>query len=487
MDESYLIVNKLFDKYKSNTYMKNKLENYIKNLPIILSNIESEYDKRLINKEILNKNKETFISEFLEENHFLYIPQTELFIYYNNISYNTISEDDILHLIIDTINKNKPNLQQCKFKIKTSIIKQIKETSICSSIPESITIQNILNFFYPNIFKTKNQIKYFLTIIGDNILNKKDNLVYLVDTSFKPLIQLISQQLFLYFNKNTTDNFKYKYSEHKFEYCRILQINNKNFDSNFIKHNIINIISVSCYYSKRYTSSEKFIEQCNDIELKNSVLILKDNPCQNLVNKFLNEYTVISDSNMQFKDLYFIWKQFLKKYNLPNVINANNFKSFLSQSNIYDIENDTCNKIKSKYNSEWTHFQQFWSTNIVYSEDEDNNYEISELITLFHDWCKSKSISTTMVEEDFTEIMLWNNPNLHMEDNKHVYNITCKLWDKTTTIDLALHSMKEQNKNLNILNAYKFYCKFINTNYKGKYIVSKLYFDKYINTYSETI
>ena len=71
MDESYLIVNKLFDKYKSNTYMKNKLENYIKNLPIILSNIESEYDKRLINKEILNKNKETFISEFLEENHFL--------------------------------------------------------------------------------------------------------------------------------------------------------------------------------------------------------------------------------------------------------------------------------------------------------------------------------------------------------------------------------------------------------------------------------
>jgi hypothetical protein len=190
---------------------------------------------------------------------------------------------------------------------------------------------------------------------------------------------------------------------------------------------------------------------------------------------------------MQFKDLYFIWKQFLKKYNLPNVINANNLKSLLSQSNIYDIENDTCNKIKSKYNSEWTHFQQFWSTNIVYSEDEDNNYEISELITLFHDWCKSKSISTTMVEEDFTEIMLWNNPNLHIEDNKHVYNITCKLWDKTTTIDLALHSMKEQNKNLNNLNAYKFYCKFININYKGKYIVSKLYFDKYINTYSETI
>ena len=62
MDESYLIVKNLFDKYKSNTYMKNKLENYINNLPVILDNIESDYEKRTINKEIINKNKETFIT-----------------------------------------------------------------------------------------------------------------------------------------------------------------------------------------------------------------------------------------------------------------------------------------------------------------------------------------------------------------------------------------------------------------------------------------
>ena len=86
MDESYIIVKNLFDKYKSNIYMKNKLENYINNLPVILDNIESDYEKRTINKEILNKNKETFITEFLEENNFLYIPQTEIFIFYNNIS-----------------------------------------------------------------------------------------------------------------------------------------------------------------------------------------------------------------------------------------------------------------------------------------------------------------------------------------------------------------------------------------------------------------
>lgn len=481
MDESYLIVKNLFDKYKSNTYMKNKLENYINNLPVILDNIESDYEKRTINKEILNKNKETFITEFLEENIFLYIPQTEIFIFYDNISYSTISEDDILHLIIDTINKNKPNLQSCKFKIKTNIIKQIKETSISSSIPESITIQTVLNFFYPNIFKTKNEVKYFLTILGDNILNKKDNLIYLIDISFKSLIQQLSQQLFLYLNKNTTDNFKFKYSDHKFESCRILQLVNNTFDINFIKQNILNIITVSCYYSKRYISSDGFIEQSNDNLLKKSVLILKQNTPIALINKFLSEYTVKNDSsNMQFKDLYFIWKQYLKKYKLPHVVSIGNFKSFLAELNIYNAQTDSCNNIKSKYHSEWMHFEQFWNTNIIYNENDDNNYEIGELITLFHDWCNSMSISTTINEEELIEILLWKNPNLHIEDNKYVYNITCKLWDKTTSIDIALHSMKEQNLNLNNLNAYKFYCKFINTNYKGKYIVSKLFFDKYI-------
>ena len=65
------------------------------------------------------------------------------------------------------------NCQQWKFKIKTNIIKIIKESCLFSTIPESETIQYILNNIYPNIFKTKNHIKHFLTIVGDNILGKQ--------------------------------------------------------------------------------------------------------------------------------------------------------------------------------------------------------------------------------------------------------------------------------------------------------------------------
>ena len=124
---------------------------------------------------------------------FFYIPQTEIFIQYDNLNYKLISEDDIIHLIIKTITDNEPAIIHWKFRIKTNIIKQIKDTAIHSTIPESETIQTILNHFYPDIFKTKNHIKYFLTILGDNILNKKETLIYLLDPIYKNFIQTITQ------------------------------------------------------------------------------------------------------------------------------------------------------------------------------------------------------------------------------------------------------------------------------------------------------
>jgi len=155
MSDLNVIINQLIHKYSNNEHMTNKLHTYIKNLPILMSNIEEEHNKRLAIKETLNKNKDLFINQFLSNNLYFYIPQSELFIHYNSENYKTISEDDILHFISETINKYEPLLQQCKFKIKNNIIKLIKETPINSTIPESSTIQNILKHFYPSIFKSK--------------------------------------------------------------------------------------------------------------------------------------------------------------------------------------------------------------------------------------------------------------------------------------------------------------------------------------------
>ena len=133
------IVENLEKKYETNPFMKYKFESYIKNLPILMSNVEEQYKKKDKLKKKLNENKNVFIEKFLTENLFFYIPQTEIFVHYHNNNYIIIKEDDILHLIINTINNNEPELQQWKFKIKTNIIKIIKESCLFSTIPESET------------------------------------------------------------------------------------------------------------------------------------------------------------------------------------------------------------------------------------------------------------------------------------------------------------------------------------------------------------
>ena len=49
----------------------------------------------------------------------------------------------------------------------------------------------LYNFFVPNIFKTKDEAKYFITLIGD-IITRKNNNIYFVNNSMKKFINLIS-------------------------------------------------------------------------------------------------------------------------------------------------------------------------------------------------------------------------------------------------------------------------------------------------------
>ena len=64
------IIDSLLLKYQDNEYVKNKLVNYINNLPILLNNLDEEYQKKTIVKETLNKNKDLFIATFLSNNLF---------------------------------------------------------------------------------------------------------------------------------------------------------------------------------------------------------------------------------------------------------------------------------------------------------------------------------------------------------------------------------------------------------------------------------
>jgi hypothetical protein len=135
----------------------------------------------------LTNEQQLFIQIFLNKNKYFYLPNNNLFYEYNGEKYLIIKEDDIIHKLLSSISKERV-LLQWKHKTKANIIKQIKERSLFSSVPETDTIQNVLNVLYQSFFSSKNAAKYFLTIIGDNILKKNQNLIFLVTTQMKQFL-----------------------------------------------------------------------------------------------------------------------------------------------------------------------------------------------------------------------------------------------------------------------------------------------------------
>ena len=145
-----------------------------------------EKRKRLENLELSSN---AYINDFLvnSEMHYMYIPKSEIFISYNGEEFKIINESEILHEILSGISQDK-ELQPWKYRIKTSIMKSIKEKSLFDIIPESHTIQFVLNHMSPLIFDTKEEAKYFLALLGDNILKKNSDHIHLIDLHAKDFI-----------------------------------------------------------------------------------------------------------------------------------------------------------------------------------------------------------------------------------------------------------------------------------------------------------
>jgi hypothetical protein len=166
----YESVTNLYQKYAENDYMLQRIYNHIVNyLPNTLENEYKNFEQRQNRNSYLTNEQQVFIQVFLSKNQYYYLPSNNFFYEYSGKNYLIVREDDIIHKLLSTISKEQI-LLQWKHKTKINIIKQIKERSLFNSIPETDTIQNILNVLYSSIFTSKNAAKYFLTIIGDNIL-----------------------------------------------------------------------------------------------------------------------------------------------------------------------------------------------------------------------------------------------------------------------------------------------------------------------------
>jgi len=491
----------LLNKYENSEYMLQRINNHIVNyLPNTLDIEFKNYEKRINRNTFLTNEQQIFIQVFLSKNQYFYLSNNNFFYEYNGKNYFIIKEDDIIYKLLSSISKDRV-LLQWKHKTKINIIKKIKERNLLSSIPETDTIQNVLNVLYPSVFSSKNSAKYFLTIIGDNILKKNSNLIFLINNQMKKLlVELDSIALDSIGYSNNTFNFMTKYHEnHSYENCRLIKIN-ANF-SNYIWRDILkkiglDLLCVATHYSKRYENSDKFIDNKSDEELKNYAYYLKTSNSNELVLEFCNKYIVDTNKNnkMEWKNIHFVWKQFLSNFSLPNVIYSNTLKNIIKESYDYDEENDSFIGITSKYLPVHSDFIKFWETTITVCNLDtellfDNELEIDELSSLFKLWAKQSNeplmTNGNITEENILKILKHFFPNVEIIEDKFVLNVTCILWNKICDINNSLDFIKEQLKIQNkpdlisFDDAYNYYYKYCSLN-SLKTIVSKRYFEKYL-------
>lgn len=442
-------------------------------------------------QENLKKLSDTYINDFLENNdtQYFYISNSEIFLSYNNETFKLVNESEILHQILTGISKNK-TLLPWKQKVKTSIMKIIKEKNIFDIIPESHTIQYVLDQITPLLLQTKNEAKYFLTILGDNILKKNTDLIHIVNNRSKDFITTLEENVYHYFKNyyhvNTT--FKFNWHDHDYKKCRILNFNksvkNSSYWRTFIKYHILDIMSVAVHYSKRYGNSDEYIlSKKDESPSMRNILKLSITSKNEIIDDFI--YSVIikvenDDVSLSFNELLYIWKIYLSNMNLPNVIFQKELKEILNSK--IKNKDDNYLGITSSYHAIIKNLSEFWRENITNGENE---YEISEICDIYKKWLKENKNKNGIVEEDNMITLIKHFFKIEIEDNKIIKNIECKLWNKIDEMETVISDIKISYNfspgmfNKSIQSIYEEYC----TRAKNKFnfnIVSKKYFEKYI-------
>ena len=544
-------IQELFQKYENDPYMAQRLHFHVTSiLPSTLENESKNYEKRVLRNHFLTNEQQVFIQVFLSKNQYFYLPNNNCFYQYNGQKYSAVREDDIQFQLLSSISNDR-TLMQWKYKTKINIIKQIKDRHLFSEKfkPETDTIQHILKLLCSTLFATKNQVKYFLTIIGDNILKKSSNLIFLTKPKTKKTIVELENIAYITIGmQNITHNLVTKYHEnYNYENCRLLKIRD-NIDTDIwkdiLRQNGLDLLCVAAHYSNRYGSSENFIIHNTDESLNNYTLYLKnnninsivDNFCKNSIDNVVSTNTHDNDTSItpistptttptpttpskfsiNWKNMHYMWKQYISANSLPNMMYSSALKILLTERLQYDASADTFYNVTSKYLPAVSDFIRFWDKNIVVSatllNEFDNEFEIDELCDLFKKWACNKAnnccSSGTIGEHDVLKIIKHFFPTIEIIEKKYVLNVSCILWDKLVDINASIAITKAQlladstnnaaSSNTNLLHLVPFdeiydnyfnYCtKNKTASNSSKFVVSKRYFEKYLDiTFSEFI
>tara|TARA_Y200000002_G_scaffold382303_1_gene398908 strand:- start:3252 stop:4778 length:1527 start_codon:yes stop_codon:yes gene_type:complete len=480
-------IDELLEIYKNNEHMIDQIDIQINTLlEKTLKTEFSSYEQKEKLKNSLETQQNNFVKVFLSKNRYYYLSQnnTECFFEYDGKHYSVVKKDDIIHKLLVTISEYK-DLHEWKFVVTDMIMKHIKERSLHTTVPESNTIQYVLKLLTPSVFSDRDSAKYFLMILGDNIFKKNKDLLYIPYGKSKQFLGILENYAYITIgHSNLIKNFVKYHETHNYNNCRLLHFRGER-ENEITVNQALDLFCVACYYSTRFGNADEFINKKAKEQLKKYSLFLKDQTYQQIVEHFCDEMiTNVHESSpstsnyiLKMKDVHYLWKSYLSKSNLPNVIYINTVKQLLIQNYDFDVEHECFKNITSKHLPLVRNFLSFWNSHVTSSEEDE--LEIEELCMLF------KTVYGQIDEGEALKIVYHFYPEVEIIENKYIKKMACDLWNKKEDILFALNKMKEeyQKKNaqefISFDDAYKYYCKV----FKNKYITNKRYFENYLRIY----
>ena len=462
-----IIIAELFDKYNDNPYMLNRLQTYVTNLPTILDAENKKYEERLSRINELTIEQDNFYKVFLMKHQYFYMPYNNIYYEYDGKSYKIIKDDDIHHHLLSTIT-DEGKLMAWKHKTKQNIIRQIKDLTLFKSVPETYTIQNVLGFLQ-TIFDTKSESKYFLTIIGDCILKKnvgENPLQYFINANTKKLVLLIDSIAYMTTGNSIMGNFISKYHDtHNLSCYRLIKTNDTNISTELIKDMLnkigIDLLCVAAHYSDRYNNSDNFLVTDSEETNKHYSLFFVNNSIEKIATDFIKQCLDLSTTNtnsnsntLSWKNMHYIWKQYLSSVNIPNMLYTNGLKELLKGKLICGVNSETSTNndpiflnITSKYLPSVSSFLTFWEKHITILDNNasfDDEYEVDEILTLYK---SSEFKNVTISDKDIIKMINhYYAPQVDVIENKYITNICCNLWIKHEDVRTHLESFKATQK-----------------------------------------
>lgn len=494
IEKAHEVLDSIWSEYIEDAYMQNKILTHMcSHLPSLMAQASDCHKQREDRKRNLTEAADGFISSFLSKHDYYYSSVAGMFFHYDGLHYSIYNEDDILYEALRGVT-HKPELHAWKYKIKNNIVKRLKERHLLSCIPDSATIQNVVKTLYPAVFPNKTMVKYFLTVIGDGIHKKSENLIYLTSSDIKPFIQEIAAQANTVFGANTISaSFKYKYYDHNFKDCRLIDsqspINQKVWETGFQKH-IVDLLCVASHYSHRYKSADAFAEQFKEQSTMQHARYLIDKTNETLIKDFIKNNIEIhaqDSGSIAYGEMVYLWKQHLTRKRVPNVIFNTPLRTTLLSQLAHDADTDSFTGVTSLHLPIVKRFMEFWETQVIDNEDE-SHLEIDELLTLLKHW--NKKATSQLDATSILNMLKHFYPDVEVEDDKYVMMKECKIWNKRNHINDFLSAFRTKCLETNdmggapipLFAVYEAYAKYSK---QALLMASKTYFDKHLLEHME--